>query len=68
MCEAIRQLKEQGRIEGKIESIFELLSDLGEVPEEVKEKISNEKDTEVLRRWNRLAAKAETIEGFVQAM
>lgn len=56
--------KQIGIINGKIESILELLEDKGEVPEKVKTEIFAETDLEVLKKWLRLAAKSETIEEF----
>lgn len=54
--------KQIGIINGKIESVLELLEDKGEVPEKVKAEIFAETDPEVLKKWLRLAAKSETIE------
>ena len=56
--------KQIGIINGKIESVLELLEDKGEVPEKVKAEIFAETDPEVLKKWMRLAAKSETIEEF----
>ena len=56
--------KQIGIINGKIESVLELLEDKGEVPEKVKAEIFAETDLEVLKKWLRLAAKSETIEEF----
>lgn len=56
--------KQIGIINGKIEAVLELLEDKGEVPEKVKTEIFAETNLEVLKKWLRLAAKAETIEEF----
>ena len=56
--------KQIGIINGKIESVLELLEDKGEVPEKVKAEIFAETDLEVLKKWLHLAAKSETIEEF----
>ena len=56
--------KQIGIINGKIESVLELLEDKGEVPEKVKAEIFAETDPEVLKKWLRSAAKSETIEEF----
>lgn len=56
--------KQIGIINGKIESVLELLEDKGEVPEKVKTEIFAETNLEVLKKWLRLAAKSETIEEF----
>lgn len=50
--------------EGKTESILDFLQDLGSVPEELQEKILNEKDLSILQIWLKLAAKAVSIEDF----
>ena len=54
----------QGILRGKMESIIELLKDLGEIPEELQTKIMSEKDLEVINCWFKLAAKANSIEEF----
>lgn len=60
--------KQIGIINGKIESVLELLEDKGEVPEKVKTEIFAETDLEVLKKWLHLAAKSETIEEFCKAI
>ena len=60
--------KQIGIINGKIESVLELLEDKGEVPEKVKTEIFAETDLEVLKKWLYLAAKSETIEEFCKAI
>lgn len=57
-------IRREGISQGVRESIYELLQDLGEVPEDVKECIEKEKQTEVLNRWLKLAAKSESIDEF----
>ena len=59
---------EAGRLEGKVEEIISFLEDLSVVPEELREKIESEKDLSVLKRWLRLAAKADSIEQFISEM
>jgi hypothetical protein len=56
----------QGKVEGKVESILELLGDLGPISPELSQKIMTEKRIEVLSRWLKLAAKAESIAVFEQ--
>lgn len=53
---------------GKIDAILELLEEAGDVSEELKAKIASVSDLKVLSKWLRLAAKAETIEQFVEEM
>ena len=54
-----------GRAEGKAEDIVELLSVLGEVPDDLRMKILDEKDLDVLKSYLRKAAAAESIEEFM---
>jgi len=47
---------------------MELLQELGDVPADVQEMILNEQDNEKLKAWNKLAARAESVELFVREM
>ena len=58
--------RELGLAEGQISSILELLSYLGEVPEEIKEAVSDENDPEVLKLYLRQAAAAKSMDDFRQ--
>lgn len=64
----VEGMKEEGREEGKIqdriESIFELLEDYGEIPELLRKRIMEQTDLEILRKWHKIAARAESIEAF----
>ena len=60
--------KQIGIITGKIEDVLELLEDKGEIPEEIKSKIVEETNFEVLKKWLHLAAKSETVEEFCKEM
>lgn len=66
--QGIARGKELGKVEGirlgTVNNIMEFLEDLGEIPETLKSKIMQEEKPDVLRRWLKLAAKAETIEEF----
>ena len=55
-----------GKTEGKAEDILDLLSDLGEVPQELKDELYAEKDVQELKRLLKLAAKARSIEEFCE--
>ena len=46
------------------EAILDLLGEHGEVPEELRARICAESDKETLKRWTKLAAKAESLEDF----
>ncbi len=58
--------KAEGRAEGKAEDILDLLEDIGAVAEDLKKKLYDQKDIEVLREWHKLAARAQSIEEFMQ--
>ncbi len=60
--------RREGRVEGKVEEIISFLEDLSAVPGELREKIESEKDLSVLKRWLKLAAKADSIEQFISEM
>ena len=56
--------KKRKKAEGKAETLLGFLSRLGEVPEELRDKISNEKKLEVLDSYTEKAVLANTIEEF----
>lgn len=62
--EGIEQGIEQGLLLGTANNIIELLEDLGEVSETLKNKIMKEEKLDILKKWLKLAAKAETVEEF----
>lgn len=69
--EGIEQGIEQGLQQGLQivkDSILDLLSDIGEVPMEVKDKIQQERDVAKLKLWNKKAARAESVENFVESI
>ena len=57
-----------GKAEGKAEerqlAILELLEDLGAISQELKDSIMYQHDLDVLRRWHKFAAKADTLKDF----
>lgn len=55
-------------LKAKAENILELLEDLGEIPESTKDKIMKETDFDTLKKWHKLAAKAESIAAFEEEM
>lgn len=58
----------EGRIEGQIESILTFLSEIGSVSAALQEKIMQEKDTDKLKMWVKLAAKVDSVEQFAEKM
>lgn len=49
---------------GKTDSILALLEDLGSIPDDLKDLITNEEDTAILKKWLKLAALSDSIEIF----
>ena len=66
--EMLRREEKKWKAEGKAEAVIELLEDIGTVPDEIREKILNESDLEVLRKWHKAAAKTDTMEEFLAKM
>lgn len=48
LCEILQDEFIEGRAEGKVESVLVLLSELGEIPNELKDEIIAQKDTNIL--------------------
>lgn len=71
-CKALEDLYQEGYEKGLAEAtkefLLEELKDLGPVSEELQQKIMNEKDLDILKKWNKLAARAESIEEFLKEM
>lgn len=53
-----------GRAEGRIEATLELLEDLGEVSKQLEQKIREQSDLSVLRKWLKIAASCTAVEEF----
>lgn len=68
--EEIRKIRETeyelGLEKGKAEDILLLLEELGEVSQELYNRIVQVRDQNVLGKWLKLAAKAESIENFTK--
>ena len=58
--------REEGKIEARIEDILELLEELGPVPDGLRERIGQQEDMEVLKKWLKLAARADSMDAFLQ--
>jgi hypothetical protein len=58
----------EGKIEATIESILDLLEELGPIPEELKAQLESVDDLDRLKQLHRKAAKADSIEQFKTAM
>ena len=59
---------QKGLQQGKIEYIIDLLTELGPIPEELSIKINKEKNLNTLKKWFKLAVKADSIEDFISHM
>lgn len=70
MCQAIKEMIEdgkcEGKAEGKAEGILDLLRELGEVPENLSARILSQHDLAVLTDWLKLAARSGSVEAFAQ--
>lgn len=64
----MEELIEQAQGDTRKEDIFELLKDYGEIPERVLERIENESELDILKRWHKLAARCGSIEAFEEQM
>ena len=64
----LKDERAEGKAEGKAEDVLELLEELGTVTDELREKIMNETDLKILVKWLKMAAKADSIEQFLQNM
>lgn len=58
--------KEEGKMEAKVESILAFLDDLGSVSVVLKDKIERETDMDKLDLWLKEAARAESIDQFIE--
>ena len=67
--EMLREEKQEGRLEGRIEAtreaVFELLEALGEVPDRLRDRIENLEELGDLKFLFKLAAKADSMQNFV---
>jgi len=76
MCQAITEMIEDGRTEGRFEGkreerinmVFLALEKFGQVSKELQARIYQEKDMDVLYRWVRQALSAGSMEEFEQRM
>lgn len=64
--ELLRNERKEGKAEGKVDAIIELLEDLGSIPEALKTQLEGEMDLNTLSTWLKMAAKAESIDQFVK--
>ena len=66
--EMLRDERAEGKAEAVLEMLLELMNDLGEIPDELRNRIASEKDLETLKKWHRLAARSESLDEFLEKM
>ena len=70
--EAKEVFREDGRIEGMLQAktmdILELLEDIGEISQPLKNKICSQTEVDILRKWLKAAAKSSSLEEFESLM
>lgn len=54
----------KGEIKARTEAVLELLEDLGEIPDTLRNKILEQENLDILKRWIKLSAKAVSVEEF----
>lgn len=64
--EMLKDEHADGKAEGKAEAVLMFLSEIGSIPDELAEKIMNEKDLTVLNQYLKCAANAKSIEDFLK--
>lgn len=65
-AEAEEEGIEKGKNIGVAEGVLDLLSDLGDISEALRQRISGESSMDTLKAWLRLAARAESVDDFVR--
>ena len=66
--EMLRDERAEGKAEAVLEMLLELMNDLGEIPDELRNRITSEKDLETFKKWLRLAARSESLDEFLEKM
>ena len=71
LAEGIKRGREEGTKEGieqgNRQSLLILLSELGEIPENIRNRVLQEKNADILHKWMKEAARAENLEEFAKA-
>ena len=68
MLKALDDWANDAKAEGKAESIIDFLEVYGEIPDSLRDEILNQKDLTIMQRWAKLAARAGSIQNFIQGM
>ena len=59
-------VREEGKAEGKADSVLQLLNIRGVVSKELEQVIRAQRDLEILNSWHLMAARAESVDDFVE--
>ena len=68
MCSSFERLLNKEKAEERANAVIELIEDIGEPSESLWNHIMEQTDLELLRRWHKAAATAESIEEFEQSV
>ena len=66
--EMLRDERREGKVEATAESVVGILAEMGSLSDSLREKIMEETELSVLKKWLKLAIKAESIEQFEREM
>lgn len=64
--EIIYYERKEAAVDTRIQDILELLKDYGEVPEHVRKRLLETDDPEILKKWLKIAARADSVEEFAR--
>ena len=66
--DAAKEATEAATLSTTIQCICDLLEDYGPIPNDLVNRLNNEKDICTLTKWHKLAAKADSIEEFIKVI
>lgn len=66
--EMLREEKQEGRIEATQEAVLELLEDLGELPNVIRDRIEELENLEDLKALHKIAARTDSLQAFAEDM
>lgn len=66
--EMLREEKQEGRIEATQEAVLELLEDLGELPNGIRDRIAGLENLEDLKALHKIAARTDSLQTFAEDM
>ena len=66
--EMLRDERQEGEARGHAACVLTFLEEKGSVPQGLRDRIGQERNLDILRKWLKLSAKAETIRQFEDQM